>query len=258
MSTQKWFAIPFLSQCAPQRGRFEFLPHLSFRTHPTLRQTMGSQSNSLKRRNTTFPGSDDSQLGNDAAWKSPESPPRTVTEPLPAKRIRPSSASTRYPIKISLAPVLKGSPWETYQKDWCLGLKNSVDVAYKISREGELYTVRNFSESDAEEIVALVHQLHHKNLVPIHEMFTSQEGFFIISPYLDISLEGINGSPRYPNERQLAALSYEVSMPLQILYIIAEYLVAPSWHFIPRIAGLDSWKHQMFEHIIILKGRGQN
>jgi hypothetical protein len=100
-------------------------------------------------------------------------------------------------------------------------------VAYKIGREGELYTIRNFSKSDAKEIVTLIHQLHYKNLVPIYEMFTSQEGFFIISLYLDISLKGINGSPRYPNEHQLAALSYEVSMPLQILYIIAKYLVAP-------------------------------
>ncbi|KAG4423572.1 hypothetical protein IFR04_003254 [Cadophora malorum] len=68
----------------------------------------------------------------------------------------------------------------------------------------------------------MIRQLHHKNLVPIHEVFASQQGFFIISPYMDISLERINGSPRYPCEPQLAELSRE------ILYGIS-YLASEGW-----------------------------
>jgi len=75
-----------------------------------------------------------------------------------------------------------------------------------------MYTLRGISKSQARRNLEMIRQLHHKNLVPIHEVFASQQGFFIISPYMDISLERINGSPRYPCEPQLAELSREVSV----------------------------------------------
>jgi hypothetical protein len=118
---------------------------------------------------------------------------------------------------------VKGSPSELYQKDWCLGKNGSVDVAYKKSNENELYAIRRISKSDAEEQVANLRQLNHKNLVLIHEAFKSQQGFFIVSPYQDISLVGINGSPRYPSEPQLAALIYEVSMPSLISMLLLKF-----------------------------------
>ncbi|KAH8650301.1 kinase-like domain-containing protein, partial [Tricladium varicosporioides] len=114
------------------------------------------------------------------------------------------------------------SPWESYQEDWRLGRHNTVTVAYKKSKQDQMYTVRGISKSQARRNLEMIRQLHHKNLVPIHEVFASQQGFFIISPYMDISLERINGSPRYPCELQLAELSRE------ILYGIS-YLASEGW-----------------------------
>ncbi|PVH72539.1 hypothetical protein DL98DRAFT_350941, partial [Cadophora sp. DSE1049] len=114
------------------------------------------------------------------------------------------------------------SPWESYQEDWRLGRHNAVTVAYKKSKQDQMYTVRAISKPQARGNLEMIRQLHHKNLVPIHEVFASQQEFFIVSPYMDISLERINGSPRYPCEAQLAELSRE------ILYGIS-YLASEGW-----------------------------
>ena len=101
-----------------------------------------------------------------------------------------------------------------------------------------MYTARGIPKSQARRNLEIIRQLYHKNLVPIHKVFASQQGFFIISLYIDISLERINRSPRYPYKPQLAELSREVSnstntreYPLNF----SDYLQ----HFLPSLRGLD-------------------
>ena len=204
----------------------------------------GSESESSKR-DSTWPGTEGSTL--DELLEFPKDYSKSVIKQPPAKRARPSSASlspTRTPAphgngrKAHFAPVQAGSPWESYQADWRLGRHNTVTVAYKKSKQDQIYTVRGISKSQVRKNLEMIRQLHHKNLVPIHEVFASRQGFFIISPYMDISLERINGSPRYPCEPQLAELSREVSSianarehPLNFSDSLR--------HFLPSLRGLD-------------------
>jgi hypothetical protein len=176
-----------------------------------------SESGSSKR-NSTWPGTEGSTL--DELLEIPKDYSKSVIKQLPTKSAQPSSASLppiRTPAphgngrKVHSAAGQAGSPWESYQEDWRLGRHNTVTVAYKKSKQGQMYTVRAVSKSQARGNLEMIRQLRHKNLVPIHEVFASQQGFFIVSPYMDISLERINGSPRYPCEPQLAELSREVS-----------------------------------------------
>lgn len=203
-----------------------------------------SESGSSKR-NSTWPGTEGSTL--DELLELPKDYSKSVLKQPPTKRAQPSSASPspiRTPAphgngrKVHFAPGQAGSPWESYQEDWRLGRHNAVTVAYKKSKQDQMYTVRAISKSQARGNLEMIRQLHHKNLVPIHEVFASQQGFFIISPYMDISLERINGSPRYPCEPQLAELSREVSSTANA----REYPLNFSdslRHFLPSLRGLD-------------------
>lgn len=197
------------------------------------------------KRNSTWPGTEDSTL--DQQLEFPKDYSKSVIKQPPAKRARPSSASLsaiRTPAphgngrRVQFTPLQAGSPWESYQEDWRLGRHNTVTVAYKKSKQDQMYTVRGIPKSQARRNLEMLRQLHHKNLVPIHEVFESQQGFFIISPYMDISLERINGSPRYPYEPQLAELSREVSSTTDAREHPLNFSDSLR-HFLPSLRGLD-------------------
>jgi hypothetical protein len=203
-----------------------------------------SESKSLKR-DSTWPRTKGSIL--DKLLEFPKDYSKSIIKQPPAKRARPSSASlsairTPEPHKnerrVHFTPPQAASPWESYQEDWRLGRHNIVTIAYKKSKQDQIYTVRRISKSQARRNLEMIRQLYHKNLVPIHEIFASQQGFFIISPYIDISLKQINGSPRYPYKPQLAKLSREVS---KIANIREPPLNFPDSlrHFLPSLKGLD-------------------
>jgi hypothetical protein len=204
----------------------------------------GSEPDHSKRY-TIWPGTEGSTL--DKLLEFPKDYSQSVIKQPPAKRARPSSASLspiRTPAphgnvrKVHFAPVQAGSPWESYQEGWRLGRHNTVTVAYKKSKQDQMYTVRGISKSQARRNLEMIRQLYHKNLVPIHEVFASQQGFFIISPYMDISLERINGSPRYPCEPQLAELSREVSSTTDAREHPLNFSDSLR-HFSPSLRGLD-------------------
>jgi hypothetical protein len=175
-----------------------------------------SESESSKR-DSTWPGTEGSTLDELLEFRKDYS--KSNIKQQTAKRAR-SSAAYISPIrtpapygngrKVHFAAVQAGSLWESYQEYWRLGRQNTVTIAYKKLKQDQMYTVREVSKSQVRGNLEMIRQLDHKNLVPIHEVFASQQGLFIISPYMDISLERINGSPRYPCELQLAELSREV------------------------------------------------
>lgn len=132
----------------------------------------------MYRRYTIFPGS----------------------KPIPVK---PIAAETN-----DLVPVYSGEPWQSFIKHWNVGLKHKVTVVSEQKQPDCLLTVR--MREPSEQVLAAARQIKGDRLLPIRELFTSENGIYIVSPYCEVSLESINACPAYPNNAQLALLASQV------------------------------------------------
>jgi serine/threonine protein kinase len=107
------------------------------------------------------------------------------------------------------------SPWKQYEKAYDLELAGSVEVAVRKAPPIELVHVRTFLKPGAEKALHMFQQLQHPNIVTALDVFTTDDGLYVVFEPMSISLERIVESPAYPNERQLAAILGQVSLPSQ-------------------------------------------
>ena len=128
--------------------------------------------------------------------------------------IFPGSRS-RYPVSpmvtetaSDLVPIYSGHPWKAFTKHWAVGIKKNVTVVSEGSQPDCLFTIRKRKPDD--QLLIAARQVKGDRLLPIRELFTSEEGIFFISPYCEISLESINSCRRYPSSKQLALLARQV------------------------------------------------
>lgn len=124
----------------------------------------------------------------------------------------------------ALVEVLRGPPWGLYTPSWTIGTAKKVTVAYKDSSCEKLFTVKERGKLSEQQIFAAQQgQLKHRNLAPIVEIFTSDEAFFLVSPYYSATLEMINSCPQFPSALQLAVIAREVCSKL------IGYASEPNW-----------------------------
>lgn len=163
-------------------------------------------------------------------------------------------AHTRFPVvpvkkAASLVGVLRGPPWASYRPVWTIGTAKKATVAHKKDVYDALFTVKARDNLSEQQMFAVQQgQLKHQNLALIHEVFTSETTLFLVSPYYSVTLETINSSPEFPSSVQLAVIAREVG-PRGLHYMRHRSYkhVDASRDQIPRAAGLDSYKHKMFE-----------
>jgi hypothetical protein len=114
-----------------------------------------------------------------------------------------------------LIPVMKGTPWESYEERYDLDLGGWITVAgKKPRRRGQVVAVRIIPnvEEDVYEIQQLLQQLRHENFVSVYEIFAFESSFYITSERMQISLDHVVASPAYPDESELASIVWQASM----------------------------------------------
>ncbi|KAI9776696.1 MAG: hypothetical protein M1839_009423 [Geoglossum umbratile] len=164
------------------------------------------------RRNTIFPGSDPL-----TAQPHPNKESRSLRDDktsigytasrrkkIPAIRlpINPSNSSTE------LLPVLSGSPWDLYKKDFSIELGGSIAVVHKKPVTEDLFAIRSFSGQDTDEKLYMLCLLRHESFLLSHEIFFFEDTYFIVSEYMAISLEELTIAR--PDELQLAIIIHQI------------------------------------------------
>ena len=143
--------------------------------------------------------------------RSPEQDALDTQVEMPKARFRPDESTVTGSL---LLRAIWESPWKQYEKTYDLELAGSVEVAIRKAPPIELVHVRRFLKPGVEKALHMFQQLHHPNIVTALDVFTTEEGLYVVLEPMSISLERVVESPAYPNERQLAAILGQVSFQL--------------------------------------------
>ena len=106
------------------------------------------------------------------------------------------------------------SPWKTYNKEYTIELGGLVNVAErKYPAHGQV-GVKEFSGQDAESKLSRLRQIpedfRNRYFVTCIEVFNFHNALHLITEYMTISLLHIVKAPRYPREKQVAAIIGQV------------------------------------------------
>lgn len=136
-----------------------------------------------------------------------------------------TSIRSRFPVKhanygnkVSLIPVLTGSPWNHYERRYRVRYGYSFGIITSRNASCQSFMIRTISGRDAEERIQNIRQLRHPNLAESIEIYTcSDPSYFVISEFMPTSLLHLCRSPIYPNEPQLSSILYQVLTGLEFL-----------------------------------------
>jgi hypothetical protein len=165
-------------------------------------------------------------------WTSPK---------LKAEEHAPQSRSS----EAELIPVLKGTPWESYEERYDLDLGGCIKVAgKKPRRKGQVIVVRMIP--NVEEDLYRIQQLRHENFVSVYEIFAFESSFFIISERMQISLDHVVASPAYPDESELASIIWQVSMAQCCRYVNCLLrMIGAQWYLLLAITKHGTWRYHL-------------
>ncbi|KAI0810063.1 kinase-like domain-containing protein [Xylaria sp. FL0064] len=138
---------------------------------------------------------------------------------------QPVSTSRRFPVKhanhsnkVSLIPVLTGSPWSHYERRYRVRYGHSFGVITSRNASCQSFMIRTISGRDVEEQIQNIRQLCHPNLVENIEIYAcSDSSYFLISEFMHTSLLHLCRSPIYPTEPQLSSILHQILTGLEFL-----------------------------------------
>ncbi|CAF3454644.1 unnamed protein product [Fusarium graminearum] len=108
-----------------------------------------------------------------------------------------------------LVPVLAGSPWKHYTKEylvkhWCL----FAIVTSKCSSE-KLHMIRSAPALNDENL-QIIRQLRHRNVLESIEIYSEEDrNHYIVSGMMETSLLHVCRAPEYPSEVQLSSILFQ-------------------------------------------------
>jgi hypothetical protein len=70
--------------------------------------------------------------------------------------------------------------------------------------------VKTIPVQNAEEGIEQLRRLRHENILAVSETFAFEQIFYILSERLQISLDDDVASPKYPKERELVCIVWQV------------------------------------------------
>lgn len=145
--------------------------------------------------------------------------------------------------EVELIPVLKGTPWESYEEKYDLNLGGWITVAGKKPRTGQVIAVRVIP--NGEEDLYRIQQLRHENFVSVYEIFAFESSFYIISERMQISLDHVVASPAYPDESELASIIWQVSMAQCCRYNCLLKMIGAQWYLLLAITKHGTWRYHL-------------
>ena len=132
------------------------------------------------------------------------------------ERPHDASISTRSPVQPFILPLTAKdeSPWKTYNKEYTVELGGLVLVAERKHPAHGLVVVKEFSGHDAESKLSRLRKIpediRNSRFVSYIEVFNFQNAVYVIAEYMTISLLQVVAAPRYPREKQVAAIIGQV------------------------------------------------
>ncbi|KAI3571445.1 hypothetical protein IWW34DRAFT_639334 [Fusarium oxysporum f. sp. albedinis] len=142
--------------------------------------------------------------------------------PMDASRIPVRGLDTTN-IKPILVPVLAGSPWKHYTREyfvkhWCL-----FAIAISKQSRDKLYVIRS-SPTLNDEKLQIIRQISHPNVLESIEIYSEEDNnYYIVSGMIETSLMHVCRAPEYPSEAQLSSILFQVRR--YFLDIRSEYLI---------------------------------
>lgn len=170
--------------------------------HNNLKRSQPSPANEPAKKN---------RLSLDEASQPIKAPPRL---PLPIKSHNDKNNSSSF--RSILVPVVPGSPWVEYEKTYSRELAGEVAIAVKLPARKEQFIVRSLSGGDVEKKLLNIRQFQDESLIKTYKIFAHEDGFYLISEFMCISLKHVCRCPKYPNEKQLVAMVQQVRIFLAV------------------------------------------
>ncbi|KAI0536657.1 hypothetical protein GGR58DRAFT_474453 [Xylaria digitata] len=132
-------------------------------------------------------------------------------------KTKPVSTSRRFPVnhinhsnKVSLIPVLTGSPWSHYKRRYRVRYGYSFGVITSRNASCQSFMIRTISGRDAKERIQKTRQLCHPNLTKNIEIYGSLDSsYFLISEFMPTTLLHLCRSPTYPTKPQLSSILHQ-------------------------------------------------
>jgi hypothetical protein len=109
--------------------------------------------------------------------------------------------------------MIAGDPWELYRKVYDIMIDDFVTVAVRKDKSYEPVMVRTYREDGSPTAeTKKLHQIHHDNLLALHESFSFRGYRHLILERETISLIEVVACPHYPTVHELVAVVGQVSL----------------------------------------------
>jgi hypothetical protein len=123
------------------------------------------------------------------------------------------------------------SPWESYEKGFCLMLEDSVTIAIRkdiTSQKDALFVaVRQFSGPDADQKVDMLRRIQNEKFLALLECFSFEKSRYVVLEHeinkeekLPVTLRQFALISPYPTEEQLAVILGQVSLLQEVRHIL--------------------------------------
>ena len=76
--------------------------------------------------------------------------------------------------------------------------------------EDKQFLIRSLPENVHKDKISNIRQFRHENLIKTRAIYTFEDGIYIVSEFMDISLLHICRCPKYPEEIQIAGFISQV------------------------------------------------
>jgi hypothetical protein len=113
-----------------------------------------------------------------------------------------------------LRPI-NGDPWTFYKRIIEVKLGGTVELAYPRSDLSQTVAIRRLEEgqSTIEEQLHMIDQIRHRVFLETLEIFLFSSEYYVVAPYLQLTLEYMLPTPMHPTEGQIAYIMHEVIRP---------------------------------------------
>lgn len=106
--------------------------------------------------------------------------------------------------------ITSRDPWQDYSKILKTRLGGPVTLASKTSA-GEVFTIRRLANRNLDQQLHMLMQIRHEAILEAFGIYLHLEQYFVISPFLDLSVMEIMASATIrASERQIAVIVHQV------------------------------------------------
>ena len=146
----------------------------------------------------------------------PAIPEQSKARPPQPRDIAIPSVSNSRKRAVTDTGVRYATPWDSFEKIYECDLAGTVQVVARKSERHGVYSLRQFSGHNLDELLHRLRFTHHENIASAVECFVTTDGVFAISDFAPITLGHVVACQAYPNVQQLNAILTQVGSVLLV------------------------------------------